>query len=688
VVNWEAKKIGRRAQAAKHTLTGQELRGLTPLGSPLGRSVCAPGAMFFPFIADRSLKETQSMLFGTLLRGGKRQGRHVPRRPARPQLRLEWLEPRNLLSVVNTNTDTQGVAHNETTIAVNPTNPQNLIGSTNEYPSQAQSIINDIGFLHAHVTFDGGQTWAEYPIPFDQQLYTSAADPAVAFDADGTAYLAALAFKVNPDGTVNSPDLLVAHSGNGGRRWPTPVLVAAGSGTLSGAGVFNDKDYLAAWGHGNAIVTWTHFDQGPGGAVIDNPIFASVTHDGGTTWTTPAQISGSLVHDQGSVPVVAADGSIHVVFINFDEHVAPQYRDHVKVVQVDPVSGLAVGAPVEVSLIYDGVHDYPSNVNRYVTFQDSEFRAPGFIPGDITADPTNALHLAAVWSDMRNNPYGNGLPSFDPYHVKTNSDVIISQSFDGGQTWSAPTAIQQPNDQFQPWGAYDASGRLQIGYYDRSYDQANHLYGYTLASETTPGSLNFTEQQVTTALSDPTQGDAWFIVTANNKFPNATTFMGDYTNIAITPNGVAAFWTDMRVPSTFPGFPGAGEDAFFALVDPPPPPAAAVLAVPALAGTPPEGGTTNRPGSFLAGETSEVLKTSAVRSALPAPLQNSGIRHATTASVWSLETINVERHLADFSQPHVSHGLAGTGMRSSGLQDDAWLRALGSIADFAAEELQ
>src|SRR5260370_32559695 len=97
-----------------------------------------------------------------------------------------------------------------------------------------------------------------------------------------------------------------------------------------------------------------------------------------------------------------------------------------------------------------------------------------------------------------------------------------------------------------------------------------------MASETVLGSLHFTLQQVTSALSDPTQGDAWFTVTANSSFPNATRFLGDYSNIAISPNGVAALWTDMRLPSTTPGFTGSGEDAFFALVDPPPPPPAAV----------------------------------------------------------------------------------------------------------------
>ncbi len=168
---------------------------------------------------------------------------------------------------------------------------------------------------------------------------------------------------------------------------------------------------------------------------------------------------------------------------------------------------------------------------------------------------------------MRDSTYP--LPSSDPYQVKTNADIIVSQSFDGGQTWSAPTAIKSSGDQFQPWGAYNPSGLLQIGYYDRSYDPANHKYGYTLASEKKAGALKFTTQQVTTALSDPTRDDFFgFSVTVNPNFPNAITFMGDYSGIAVvSPTLVAAVWTDMRVPSTL--VPGSNLDAFFALVDPP-----------------------------------------------------------------------------------------------------------------------
>jgi hypothetical protein len=301
---------------------------------------------------------------------------------------------------------------------------------------------------------------------------------------------------------------------------------------------------------------------------------ASVTHDGGNTWTDPVRISGPSVSTYGpnfyffdffAVPTVAADGSIYVAYQSCDNEAAPAYRDQYMVVQVDPATSPPLGAPRVVSTIYDGLgYDYPISVDGRETVQDSEFRVQ--TGGNITADPTNAQHLAVIWSDMRDSTYP--LSSSDPYQVKTNADIVVSQSFDGGQTWSAPTAIQEPGDQFQPWGDYNASGQLQIGYYDRSYDPANHLYGYTLASEKRAGSLKFTTQQVTTVLSDPTKNDfQGTAVTVNPNFPNASTFMGDYSGIAGVPgtHSVAALWTDMRVARSNGLW---NEDAFFALVDP------------------------------------------------------------------------------------------------------------------------
>jgi hypothetical protein len=228
--------------------------------------------------------------------------------------------------------------------------------------------------------------------------------------------------------------------------------------------------------------------------------------------------------------------------------------------------------PVEVGVVYDGILDYPVNADGRATYQDSLFRT--WALGDITADPTNPKHLALVWSDMRNNPYPGaflpvGADGFaDPYAVTTNSDIIVSQSLDSGKTWSPALALQIPRDQFQPWGEFDKNGNLQIGYFDRYYDPANHEYGYTLATVgmTASKAWVFHTQELSTALSDPTQGDRWSATTVNPNYPNATLFLGDYSNIAVTANGVAGYWTDMREDVTFLSATGHGQDAYFAFI--------------------------------------------------------------------------------------------------------------------------
>jgi hypothetical protein len=182
--------------------------------------------------------------------------------------------------------------------------------------------------------------------------------------------------------------------------------------------------------------------------------------------------------------------------------------------------------------------------------------------GNITADPTNPNHVAVVWFDDRNAP---APVSADPYAAITNSDIIVSQSYNAGATWSVPSAIQRPGDQFFPWAAYDAFGKLRIGYFDRSYDPANHQYGYTLATETNPGSLHFNTSQVTTALSDPTRDNRWSTTSVNANFPNASRFIGDYSGIATIGDSVASIWTDQRIQSCLFNVCGHGEDTFAAV---------------------------------------------------------------------------------------------------------------------------
>jgi len=451
-------------------------------------------------------------------------------------------------------TTTSGGPHNETSIAVNPTDPNNIIGGANDYQLGLNpgGHVSETVISRAHVTFDGGNTWAEYPIR-SNSAYQATGDPALAFDADGRAYYGTLGFRFVGPVNATNPDVLVSTSGDKGKTWNARV-VAAGSGNEGSVGDLLDKEYVAAWGHGNAIVTYGDFRADSPGAFTTGRIYDSVTHDGGAHWSKPTLISGSLDQSFVSVPTVAADGKIYVSFLNTTDLTTG--RDDYEVVQVSPATGAAVGQPVKVATVIDGFTDYPVAFGRQ-TYQDSVFRS--WAAGNITADPTNASHLAVVWSDMRNSPPPS--PDLNPYTSVTNSDVIVSESTDGGAHWSAPQAVELPGDQFQQWAAFDKNGVLRIGTFDRSYDPANHKYGFTVLTQTGSG---FSSTQITDTLSDPTTNDRWFARTLDAGFPNATAFLGDYANIAATPDGgVAAYWTDMRNSANFGGVTGSGEDAYF-----------------------------------------------------------------------------------------------------------------------------
>ena len=464
-------------------------------------------------------------------------------------------------SGANVNTDCESTAgpHNETSIAVNLTNALNLIGGANDYQLGLNSggHVTETVLSRAHVTFDGGKTWSEYPINFNS-AYQATGDPAVAFDAAGHAYYATLGFRFVGPTNALSPDILVANSADGGRTW-TSVRVAEGSGNFGSPGDLLDKEYIAAWGNGNAIVTYGHFRLAQKGSFVSARIFSSVTHDGGTTWSTPRVISGDLDQAFVSVPTVASDGRIYVAFLNTTD--LQTGRDDYEVVEVSPSTGARLAGPFKVATAIDGFTDYPTAFGRQ-TYQDSLFRS--WAAGNITADPANPAHLAVVWSDMRNST----LPApTNPYAATTNSDVIVSQSIDRGRSWSTPVALELPGDQFQPWGAYGSAGTLRIGLFDRRYDPANHLYDYSLATETGSGTLSFSTSKVSTVSSDPTKGNRWFAATLAPAFPFATTFLGDYSNIAATPSGaVVAYWTDLREEACFGTRCGHGQDAFFAAV--------------------------------------------------------------------------------------------------------------------------
>ncbi len=456
--------------------------------------------------------------------------------------------------------------HNETAVAVNPLNPLNMVVGANDYQEPGPADANRTLLSRAHVSLNGGRAWTDVALPYPP-VCTFTGDPTLGFDATGTVYYGSLC--------EDTGSVLITTSRNGGLTWSPMVMVASGTATLG-----NDHPVLAAWGHGNVVVTWVQYfyTDSTQSQITTVPVVAAVSHDSGRSFGAVQLVSGSSpqcvglsgpnVCDQtwGNAVAVGRDGSLTATFYNTSQY-APDGSTNLArtkhfAMQLDPATGSLKAGPFYVGQAYDGLieGDFPVNVNGRQTLHDSELRL--LMQGNIAIDPINPRHMSVVWFDDRNAPAP--VPA-DPYSAATNSDVIVSQSYDSGVTWSAPAAIKRPGDQFFPWAAYDALGRLQIGFMDRSYDALNHLYGYSLASEVRPGSLQFGFRQLSTALSDPTKDNRWSVTTADPAFPNASRFIGDYSGIATWGTTVVAAWTDQRIQSCTFGTCGHGEDTFVAV---------------------------------------------------------------------------------------------------------------------------
>jgi hypothetical protein len=118
------------------------------------------------------------------------------------------------------NTDATNEAQNEPSVAVDPQNAKHIVVGANNWQSGTGQFE-----VYAYVTFNGGQTWtASQPYINRNASRLNAADPTVAFGADGTLYFAFVAFSP-ADGAV-----AVSRSNDGGLNWASQSWASSFTG--------------------------------------------------------------------------------------------------------------------------------------------------------------------------------------------------------------------------------------------------------------------------------------------------------------------------------------------------------------------------------------------------------------------------------------------------------------------------
>jgi hypothetical protein len=462
----------------------------------------------------------------------------------------------------------------EEQITVNPIDDTNIIAGQND----SRIGYNKCGFDYS---LDSGQTWGDGLPPFYQHLspighsYDAGSDPAVTVDGTGRAWFSCVLFDV-----ASNASAVAATRSTAGLKGSAYSNIAAGPSqfivaeTASGEHFF-DKEFIAAdWraGHNEVYITYTDFLASASckrsfnrGGFCASPIMLSKWN--GSFWSTPVEISGhsstlcvlgdffsnkkanadACNFDQGSFPVVLPDGSVYVVFSNFN---TPTLIDQQLGVHVS-ADLTTIGAPVRVGL--DNENNLalcnfgrgPEQCVDSLNIRSDDFPA-------LAVDHSNG-HLAAVWTDTRLGPTGK-------------YDIVVSESTDGGATWSdrtgagtvltpaGTTTYTMPSVTITSGGTVVVSTyRANTVLHAAATGDGTFGYGYLVKSLGAFGTY--------TPASD---GQAYPSPQAN---ASQAGFLGDYSSIAAAPSGNVVYmtWSDTRNSNSL----GPDEDVFmFSVVIP------------------------------------------------------------------------------------------------------------------------
>ena len=448
-------------------------------------------------------------------------------------------------TVVNVTRDT--TSQNETPLAVNPKNSQNLITGNNDWNYNDGCGVN--------ASFNGGKTWTKtLPDGFipgvtrftndPTEIGTGdgdfGGDPAVAFGPDGTAYFAC--FSYNGLSTM----LLLSRSRDGGITWTAGIhadpsqpltLVSAfnGQGISKGSnGQFPDHEAMWVGGDGTIYVTWAQF-HGFGG---NSPIWISSSGDGGDSFTRPVKVSsGNIRSDQDARIVTDENG---VAYVTFDNAIQGG-KGTAMYVSKSTDQGKTWSTPFQFALFTNPVCLFPPYC---FNISGGQFRGPGSYPAPAYDPVRRRLYVA--FADIRTDNLAR--------------IYLTYASVDDLTKWSTPTPVADipVGDRFAAELGIAPNGRIDVAFYDRSYTN-NSMVDLTYATSSDGGTI-WRSVRVSKSSFDPS---LYGVPSASAR--GFRPFIGDYNGIVSLNSMAGMTWTG--VGRTFGEFP-TNLEIFFGSVTP------------------------------------------------------------------------------------------------------------------------
>jgi hypothetical protein len=357
--------------------------------------------------------------------------------------------------------------HSESDLRVDPTNPKHLIGSS-KWAVSAEGYNHELGFFES---FDGGKAWpVQGHIP-GYEGWTDNTDPVGAFDSFGNYYSLILPYEffynsdgshnfktnpnIEPNPSIPAEAITVAirkHGATEADDWSTnrgaPMDVVA---AYPAKGREPDKQWIAidtnpASPHLNRVYAmWTVFDS-----ITAKPFvsYADARADGThTAWSSPFELPTAGNNPQGDtylLPHVDGNGTIYTPVTNFADK--------------STLTSIVFDRSTDGGVSWESV----SNVITHVSAPPLMYPNTNFRDGIEDTFAVGANRLA-------NGTYPLYM-SWEDYSIGF-GNLILSASYDGGQTWSAPIQVNDnanPKiDAVQPNLTAAADGTVVLAFYDR-----------------------------------------------------------------------------------------------------------------------------------------------------------------------------------------------------------------------------
>lgn len=416
---------------------------------------------------------------------------------------------------IQLNSDTTLQLQNEEQIAINPTNPDNMVAVWRDF----RLGYRQVGWGY---TFDGGATWTDGGL-FVEPNYEWQSDPGVTTDKHGNFYAVVL----SSAGTwVNG--LYVFESTDGGVSWGPPLEVVNGF-----PDAFEDKEFMAcdrtdSPHAGNLYVVWNRFlNNDP-----DYPtnIVVRRSTDAGQSWSETVPVSDTIdVHYP--IPVVGREGELYVAWTSYE-------------------------SSIKIDVSMDGGVTFAADSTVVEVFTEERL-----INGGILA--YSSPHMDA---DITDGPFSGRLyVSFmDQRDGLIDCDIWVTWSDDTCKAWSVPVRINDDaenngRDQFHPWLMVDNTGVVTVVFLDRREDPDNLLYHCYLTQSADGGSTWSTNVQISTEPSNPTLASPGLpraLEEASFGRDNADTrtpqisvlagLLGEYIGVTAWNGVPTPVWTDIR----------------------------------------------------------------------------------------------------------------------------------------------